>query len=507
MRDIEIRNEMNTNAEKTKEHKSQAMASSISNVKDRREPTLQFQDNRPEAISQRRLIERTNKSPKVTQLRASNKMIDNRTTVTPIQLKENVHSRTSSVNDSNTAIPTVSNSNSRIQTKPKRKNSIRKSPLNSDISVSTKGTIQRQPFGLADPENIEQFADSSIGFQSTLKLQGVEETLNQAKRMIYELLRSTDPRIPLPKIVYGEIEDPLTRGHFVSKTWTITINSKVYVQNGTPIKQLPELMNTLYHEARHCEQYWHGAKRLATSMGSGNFEKLSEELNIPIRIAQSAGKYKYEGKKKASKTEVNRFKDIDKWIVQFRSVGQSAKLKSLFTGVDSEKVQVENELNASKKYLDEHKGEEKSNEYQMHKKRYEKNYTKYRTWAHEEDAWNVGMQLEISIATKQKAHIRELLQRFLKFHKETQEDSTNVSSNLLDINDLNTSRIIHEGMMMDKLEAMILEIRNTFDRINKLDGNKHASVVALLQQSADATKEGKMVAAGNLYKAAMSQMS
>ena len=61
---------MNAHAKKTQEHRGQSMANVVSKKQSGRESTFQFADNRPETITQRRLQEMVNNSPRVKQLMA-----------------------------------------------------------------------------------------------------------------------------------------------------------------------------------------------------------------------------------------------------------------------------------------------------------------------------------------------------------------------------------------------------------------------------------------------------
>ncbi|MCI4671743.1 MAG: DUF4157 domain-containing protein [Bacteroidia bacterium] len=68
---------MNTYADKSQEKKSQSVANTVSQKKSSGDSTLQFVDNRPEAIAQRKLQEMTNNSSRVSQLRAFQEIADN----------------------------------------------------------------------------------------------------------------------------------------------------------------------------------------------------------------------------------------------------------------------------------------------------------------------------------------------------------------------------------------------------------------------------------------------
>lgn len=68
---------MNTHADKTQENKSQSVANVVSQKQSSGESTLQFVDNRPETIVQRKLQKTANSSPQVRQLKAIQEMVNN----------------------------------------------------------------------------------------------------------------------------------------------------------------------------------------------------------------------------------------------------------------------------------------------------------------------------------------------------------------------------------------------------------------------------------------------
>ncbi len=68
---------MNTHANKTQETKSQSVANVIAQKSSSSESTFQFEDNRPEAIMQRKLIELAKNSPRAMQLKAIQEMANN----------------------------------------------------------------------------------------------------------------------------------------------------------------------------------------------------------------------------------------------------------------------------------------------------------------------------------------------------------------------------------------------------------------------------------------------
>ena len=68
---------MNTHADKTSENKSQAVTNSLPKLQSIGESAVQFVDNRPEAIAQRKLQKAIDNSPRVQQLKAYQKMANN----------------------------------------------------------------------------------------------------------------------------------------------------------------------------------------------------------------------------------------------------------------------------------------------------------------------------------------------------------------------------------------------------------------------------------------------
>jgi hypothetical protein len=78
---------MNTHADKSSENKSQAVAGSLSKPKGSSEAVFKFVDNRPQAVTQRKLQEAISNSPRVQQLKAAQPLTDHRTSLVA-QLKE-----------------------------------------------------------------------------------------------------------------------------------------------------------------------------------------------------------------------------------------------------------------------------------------------------------------------------------------------------------------------------------------------------------------------------------
>lgn len=77
---------MHTHADKTHENKNQSVSNGESQTQIGGEATFEFEDNRPEAIAQRKLQEIANNSPQVSQLKALQNMANNIQSKQSIQL-------------------------------------------------------------------------------------------------------------------------------------------------------------------------------------------------------------------------------------------------------------------------------------------------------------------------------------------------------------------------------------------------------------------------------------
>jgi hypothetical protein len=90
---------------------------------------------------------------------------------------------------------------------------------------------------------------------------------------------------------------PGYNGFFDFTTWTIEISDKkfsdydmVYTDPVTKQNPHPYFINiaeTLYHEARHCEQWWHMTR---FAIHGSDATKVSQQLGVPLAIANAAAR-------------------------------------------------------------------------------------------------------------------------------------------------------------------------------------------------------------------------
>jgi len=81
-------------------------------------------------------------------------------------------------------------------------------------------------------------------------------------------------------------ESPNEQGSFDFPTWTMQLNRLLLDQSGLERDDAADLANTVYHEARHAEQ-WFAMARLRAGQGRGA-GVIAAELGIPPRIATAA---------------------------------------------------------------------------------------------------------------------------------------------------------------------------------------------------------------------------
>ncbi|NER80361.1 MAG: hypothetical protein F6K42_12430 [Leptolyngbya sp. SIO1D8] len=236
-------------------------------------------------------------------------------------------------------------------------------------------------------------------------------------------------KIPIPELEYRELKNEHTYGYFSPRQWKIRINSKACPPQLNK-KALPTLMNALYHETRHCEQFYLSARYLAMSFNGSNEKKVNDivnELDIKRDIAEEAIKHPYESRasvRKSKRSKISKknilaeLDTVNKWQALFRRLrGTKADNQRLITEEENEVATVEANLNEARKFLEEYENlsdedkNKRKGEYEKYKKQRDENHKKYREWLHEADAWDVGSKVGDSYTDQA---VRHLLSVFSK---------------------------------------------------------------------------------------------
>jgi hypothetical protein len=98
--------------------------------------------------------------------------------------------------------------------------------------------------------------------------------------------RLTAAGVPTVTAVLYAGASPQESGAFDFPTWTMQLNQLLFDQSGLAQTDAADLANTVYHEARHTEQWFMMARYLA---GQGySAAGISQAMGIPARIGRDA---------------------------------------------------------------------------------------------------------------------------------------------------------------------------------------------------------------------------
>lgn len=158
-------------------------------------------------------------------------------------------------------------------------------PPNSVVMGSPNVLIGDVGFGLADPANMDEYCE---GFRQLVRdWPGL--TPEQRRQRMADLVNRQLAKSGCPPV--GVNSNPAlagtsTRGQFSFSTWNIDMNPDLLASNSLSTQDARTLANTLYHEARHSEQWWDAA-RVAAGGGS-NAAQISTSMGIPPSTASAA---------------------------------------------------------------------------------------------------------------------------------------------------------------------------------------------------------------------------
>lgn len=162
---------------------------------------------------------------------------------------------------------------------------------------------------------------------------------------------------------------PLLNGVFEANTWAIKLNH-IRIGSPTSAEEFMNLVETLYHEARHTEQFWLIACGLTVHLKKTYrlvdvSKELVQTLHIPLEIARQASQQgrNFNPSNELSSKIINWYKSIYVNPHQFDSAVTIQKIKS-------------------NPFLD---------DYESRKTAFEIEYNKYRYSAHEADAFDIQL--------------------------------------------------------------------------------------------------------------------
>lgn len=135
--------------------------------------------------------------------------------------------------------------------------------------------------GLATAETEQEFAQDYLGIDWT-SLKTAEERGSKMVDLINKQLKAAG--VPECAVRVGDLGED--SGQFGFDDWTILVGNDFLSKEKLTRKQLDDFANTIIHEARHAEQWFNMAQKLA---GEGKKTKdIADEMGIPNKIAKAA---------------------------------------------------------------------------------------------------------------------------------------------------------------------------------------------------------------------------
>lgn len=219
-----------------------------------------------------------------------------------------------------------------------------------------KKRFEKPKTGLAKEEAVERYAGRAKELFDKWTTLSKAERMKRLKTYINAELKAAGS---YPCDVHYISFSGGTNGEFNFQTWRLDINKKLVEKANPTVDEMANLVDVIYHEARHSEQ-WYKIARLRAGEGR-TAKQIKDELYIPAKVAQAA----------AAKP----LKPVSIWTRMFRSrqyverqdqsiAEAKAWYKSIYGKGRKHRDEVLNDL--SNRYAD------------------------YRALAEEADAWKVG---------------------------------------------------------------------------------------------------------------------
>ncbi|MBX0331308.1 DUF4157 domain-containing protein [Oscillochloris sp. ZM17-4] len=140
--------------------------------------------------------------------------------------------------------------------------------------------------GLAREESVTNFASSASAIQENW---GKATPQKRADDMVAEVNKELKSAGSYPvNAVLSDSLDPGTEGEFDFQTWTLSLNKVRFEKDTITDAEMADVVNTVYHESRHSEQWFRMAQKRA---GDGRTAKqIAKEMFIPPDVAEAATK-------------------------------------------------------------------------------------------------------------------------------------------------------------------------------------------------------------------------
>jgi hypothetical protein len=139
-------------------------------------------------------------------------------------------------------------------------------------------------FGLADPTNRSEFCAEFKALVATWPTMTPVQRQAALQALINRQLAKSG--LPTVGINPAALEATLF-GQLDFQNWNMNLNNNLLNKDSLDSSQARDLANTVYHEARHAEQ-WYAIARCRASEPGMTAQKLASDLGVPQRVAAQA---------------------------------------------------------------------------------------------------------------------------------------------------------------------------------------------------------------------------
>ena len=235
--------------------------------------------------------------------------------------------------------------------------------------------------GLRDPKIVQRFADRMRGLQDTWP------SLSQGARehVIADTLNTSLRAGGVPEVRIESDSLGTTDGEFELETWTVVLNESIVSKDTIDSAALAALTNTVFHEARHAEQ-WYMVARHLSEIGVPTWPIGIRSDIVHAAVAEHAPLTPDQ------KATAERFTES--------LVGQGARHRDdVLVGLKTHKVAVRAARDARDKIADDRnvpraEKDAMSELYTQARDAQDRNYQAYRSLPEEADAWQAGDSAE-----------------------------------------------------------------------------------------------------------------
>lgn len=247
-------------------------------------------------------------------------------------------------------------------------------PLKADGKAGPRTMPLLFPSGLADEKHEQSYVKAAHGvFDDWVKLKDAKgRALALVKKVNHELVGIGVPAVneTVTKLSGG------ADGEFDPVNWIMLIDKENFSQETIDDKRAAEMADTVYHEARHAEQFFQMA-RLEAARGK-SAQDIADEMSIPARIAQAA-------KNKPLRLGTPEAVEASGWFDEAYGSG-APKTAQVYTRVE----RLDGEVKRAEKANKDHPSPENQAKLDKLKKQYDEAYADYQNLSAENDAFHVG---------------------------------------------------------------------------------------------------------------------